>query len=173
MDEKTIKIEEFSLQFFGECAHEIAIKIDDFVLECFKKYTYAYINKKIINFDNEVEYEYDEGDIMDLLVNKNNNNGIIVIPSNETINIIESGISLEVSIIHKYFVLNDECGKLFKFKTKQNSINEEIQKQTFNSEYIIDVFRNNANRICKVYITTDFPICFEFLNYKVFISPLD
>lgn len=173
MDEKTIKIEEFFFPIFCDDDSEIAIEIDDFIIECLKKYKYAFINKKIINFENEVEYEYEEGNIMDLLVQEKNNNGLFMIPSEDTINLIESEISIKISIIKNYLVLNDECGKLFKFKMKQINSNEELQEQNFNSKDIINIFKNNTNRLCKVYVTTDFPVCFEFLNYRIFISPLD
>ena len=173
IDDNNIKIVEYKIPIISNKNEEIAIKIDDFIIDCFNTFRYASFDRKIINFENQVQYEYEEGDIMELEIPDGSILGVLVIPDEKVIDLIESGISIRISLFKKYLILDDDCGKIFKFKTTFISNQETVQEQTFNSKDIIEVLKNNSNKMCKVHILQDFPICFEFDDHRIFISPLD
>jgi len=147
---------------------EISIEIDNFIIECIEKYNYMYFDNKTINFDDRIEYTYDQGDIMDLCISKESSIIGVILPE---ICCLESDNRIGVKTENGYIKFNDSCGRIFKLKVYD--FNLKIIEEFFNSSYIMDVMKKNKNTFCKIYLAKDFPICFEFCDKRVFITPLD
>ena len=173
IDEDCVSILEYKIPIFSTSNEdiEIAVKIDEFIIECLKNYNYFWVDKKTINFENQVSYEYEEGDIMEVHIHNSCINRMFTIPNPK---LIEPDIEVQVEFEKKYMTIDDHCGKKIKFNFILLENEEESPKQCFNSRYLIDFFEKHQGRLCKVYLTNEpFPICFEFPEFRMFIAPID
>ena len=172
MNEDFATITEYKIQKlfnFTKYKTEVSIKIDDFIIENLKTSRFIKFDNKIINFDNLIEYEYESGEILEVNTQSDSEICGIVIPSRI---FIEEDYSVKVCIEDKKLIIDDECGTKYKLETIYCSKLKESQEQTFNSKFIMNVFKHNLNNFCKVFMKKDFPICFEFSDKRIFIAPL-
>ena len=172
MNEDFATITEYKIQKlfnFTKYKTEVSIKIDDFIIENLKTSRFIKFDNKIINFDQLIEYEYESGEILEVNTQSDSEICGIVIPSRI---FIEEDYSVKVCIEDKKLIIDDECGTKYRLETIHCSKSKESQEQTFNSKFIMNVFKHNLNNFCKVFMKKDFPICFEFSEKRIFIAPL-
>lgn len=175
MDEEYATIVEHRIQnFFNfhDYKKEVSIKINDFILKCLQTSRFISFDNKIINFDNSLEYEYESGEILEVHTQPDSEICGVVIPNEQYINFMDEDYGFKLCIEDNELIMNDECDTKFKLKTVYCSKLKESQEQTFNSKFLINVFKTNLNSFCKVYMKKEFPICFEFTNKRIFVAPL-
>lgn len=173
MNEDDTAVIEQSVQILHSDAKkndEVALIIDDFIIECLRRHTAVKIDSKKIIFDDKITYEYEQGTVAELEPQKESFIFSLVIP--EQI-VMDEDVQLKISISNDgYFIMDDENGKVFKMKILNVFKKIKFEKIFFNSSYLKQVFIDNKKTFCKVFISENFPICFETVNKKTFVSPI-
>ena len=150
---------------------EIAFVIDEFILDCCKKYRGLGIDSKSLYFEDVITYDYEEGDIMEWTTNTSKLYGCFIV-SQEVIELLEEDIIIKISIENNFLKLDDDCGKVLKNKMCLNFENFTISPQTFNSTYFSDTLKEHYGQFCKIFMGDEQPLCLEFNNKRVFIAPI-
>lgn len=154
---------------------EVCATIDEFILDCLETYRIFKINSTHIYFnDDEVFYKYEPGEILEAVVpSKDCACHGIILPPPEKLKLIEDRISLHISFSKDgNLCLDDDCGKMLTLKKVFSFHKKNIDPIIFNSFYVLEVLKNYPNEFCKVYMNEDYPLCFEFINKRVFVSPI-
>ena len=149
---------------------EVALVIDDFIIDCMYIYCSLKIDNKNITFDDKVVYEYERGTITDLETRKESIIFSMSIP--EKI-ILEEDINVKIYISNDgYFIIDDECGKIIKIKILNYFRKNKFTSLKFNSSFLKDFLNEHQKKFCKVFTSNEFPLCFETFNKRTFISPI-
>ena len=149
---------------------EIAVIIDDFIIDCLDVYCSIKIDRTNITFDDKVVYEYEQGSITELETKKESLIFSMSIP--EKI-ILEDEIQVKISVSPDgYFIIDDDCGKLIKIKILNFFKKNKFNFLKFNSTFLKEFFDENPKKFCKVFTSDEFPLCFETFDKRTFISPI-
>ena len=149
---------------------EIAVIIDDFIIDCLDIYCSIKIDRTNITFDDKVVYEYEQGNITELETKKESLIFGMSIP--EKI-ILEDEIQVKISVSNDgYFIIDDDCGKIIKIKILNFFKKNKFNFLKFNSTFLKDFFNEHPKKFCKVFTSNEFPICFETFDKRTFISPI-
>ena len=149
---------------------EIAVIIDEFIIDCLDIYYSVKIDSQNITFDDKVVYEYEQGTITELETRKESLVFSMSIP--EKI-ILEDEIQVKISVSNDgYFIIDDDCGKIIKIKILNFFKKNKFNFLKFNSSFLKDFFNENPKKFCKVFTSDEFPLCFETFDKRTFISPI-
>ena len=149
---------------------EIAVIINDFIIDCLNIYCSLKIDRTNITFDDKVVYEYEQGAITELETMKESLIFSMSIP--EKI-ILEDEIQVKISVSNDgYFIIDDDCGKIIKIKILNFFKKNKFKCLNLNSTFLKEFFNENPKKFCKVFTSDEFPLCFETFDKRTFISPI-
>ena len=173
LNDENISIIEHKIQIVHSDSkkdEEIAVIIDEFIIDCLDIYYSVKIDSQNITFDDKVVYEYEQGTITELETRKESLVFSMSIP--EKI-ILEDEIQVKISVSNDgYFIIDDDCGKIIKIKILNFFKKNKFNFLKFNSSFLKDFFNENPKKFCKVFTSDEFPLCFETFDKRTFISPI-
>jgi hypothetical protein len=174
IDDSTSTLTEYDIPLMycdNDEMKETAFIIDEFILECCKKYRGLGIGSKTLYFEDAITYDFEEGEIMERDTTKQIVRGCFIV-SQEIIELLEEDIIIKISIDNNFLKLDDDCGKVLKIKMSLNFGKFTISPQKFNSTYFVEAVKKHYGQFCKIYMENEQPLCLEFNNKRIFIAPI-